>query len=109
MKKIVLINPQSPDNFWTLNGLCRLIHKSALMPPLALATVSALTPPDYEVTIVDEAVTPIDYDVPCDLVGITGYTIHQERMATIAAEFRKRGVFTVGGGPYCSSHPEDSQ
>ena len=38
-----------------------------LSPPLSLATVAALTPPEIEVGLTDENVTPIDYRKKPDL------------------------------------------
>lgn len=107
MKKILLIQPKSPDTFWKMKGSFEITGKKNLMPPLGLATVAALTPPYYEVEIIDEDIEKIDFDTKCDMVGITGYTLHQRRMFEISAEFRKRGVLTVGGGPFCSAHPKD--
>ncbi len=107
MTKILLIQPKSPETFWKLTGWLRVTKEKALVPPLALATVAALTPSEFEVEIVDEEVEDIDFDTPCDLVGITGYTHHALRMFEIAAEFRKRGVLTVGGGSACTIHEKD--
>jgi radical SAM superfamily enzyme YgiQ (UPF0313 family) len=107
-KKIILIQPRTPENFWTLQKFIDLMHKKGNFPPISLATVAALTPSNYEVVIIDENIDPIDFEIECDLVGITGYTVHAQRMFEIASEFRKRGVLTVGGGVYCSSHLEQS-
>jgi radical SAM superfamily enzyme YgiQ (UPF0313 family) len=107
MKKILLIQPKSPETFWKLTGSLKILHKNCLVPPLGVSTVAALTPPTYEVKIIDEEVDSIDFDVDCDLVGISGYTVHSNRMFEIASEFRKRGVLTVGGGPFCTSHSDD--
>ena len=106
MKKILLIQPKSPETFWKLTGWLNITKEKALVPPLALVTVAALTPPKYEIKIVDEEVKEIDFDTPCDLVGITGYTHHTPRMLEIASEFRKRGVLTVAGGSACTIHKE---
>ncbi|MFQ5560295.1 MAG: radical SAM protein [Nitrospinota bacterium] len=108
MKKILLIQPKSPDTFWKLNGAVEITGKKTPIPPLGLLTVAALTPPKYHVQIFDEEVEEIDFDAECDLVGITGYTLHSQRMFEISEKFRERGILTVGGGPYCSSHPKDS-
>jgi radical SAM superfamily enzyme YgiQ (UPF0313 family) len=105
-KKIILIQPKTPENFWTLQKFIDLMHKRGNFPPISLATVAALTPSFYEVVIIDENIEKIDFGMGCDLVGITGYTVHAQRMFEIASEFRKRGVLTVGGGVYCSSHLE---
>jgi radical SAM superfamily enzyme YgiQ (UPF0313 family) len=105
--KIVLIQPRTPENFWTLQTFLRLMNKRGNIPPISLATIAALTPENYEVEIIDENIQQIDFGIECDLVGITGYTVHAPRMFEIAAEFCKRGVLTLGGGVYCTSHMED--
>ena len=53
MKKIILIQPKSPETFWKLTGWLNVTKEKALVPPLALVTVAALTPPEYEIKIVD--------------------------------------------------------
>ena len=58
-------------------------------------------------TLCDENVEEIDFDVEADIVGVTGYIIHKERMFEIIREFRRRGRFVVVGGPYASLCPED--
>lgn len=107
MKKILLIQPKALETYWKLTGSLKFLNKKCLVPPLGVTTVAALTPPTYEVIIVDEEVEDIDFDIDCDLVGISGYTLHAKRMFEIAYEFRKRGVLTVGGGPFCTSHSDD--
>jgi radical SAM superfamily enzyme YgiQ (UPF0313 family) len=82
------------------------MRKQGNFPPISIATVAALTLRIYEVVIIDENISAIDFGIKCDLVGITGYTVHAQRMFEIASEFRKRGVLTIGGGVYCSSHLE---
>lgn len=107
MRRIVLIQPETPENFWTLHGFLHLMGKKGNIPPIALATVAALTPEDYQVEIIDENIQSIDFGIDCDIVGISGYTVHAPRMFAIAAEFRRRGVLTVGGGVYCTSNLEE--
>ncbi len=107
MKKILLIHPKSPETFWQLTGALSITKKKAVVPPLGLATLAAITPSHYEVEIIDEEIEDIDFDTPCDIVGITGYTLHAHRMHEIAHEFRKRGALIVGGGPYCTVHKDE--
>jgi len=64
--KLDLIVPATRENL-------RKRKKTAL-PPLGLATVAALTPPEVEVSITDENVTVIDFQKEIDLVGITALT-----------------------------------
>lgn len=106
MKKILLIHPNFPESYWTFKDSCELSGRLAILPPISLATIAALTPAHYEVKIVDECIEEIDFEQPCDLVGITGYNVHQPRMVEIAKEFRKRGKLVVAGGPFCSSNPD---
>jgi radical SAM superfamily enzyme YgiQ (UPF0313 family) len=65
---------------------------------LPLTTVAALTPPEHEVTLCDENVSPIDFDVDVDLVGVSFMTAYAPRAYEIAAEFRRRGRIVVAGG-----------
>ncbi len=100
--RILLVNPRHTLSFWSLSGASPVTRRPGLMPPIALATLAALTPPDIEVEIVDETIQPIDFDTSCDLVGLTGFVTQRARMVEIAAEFRARGVPVAIGGPYAS-------
>ena len=53
----------------------------------------------------DLAVQPVDFVTPCDLVGITGYITHRDRMVELAAGFHERGRTVAIGGPYASLSP----
>jgi radical SAM superfamily enzyme YgiQ (UPF0313 family) len=57
------------------------------------------------VVLHDEAVSPVDLDTPCDLVGLTGYVIQRKRMVELAEAFRARGVPVAIGGPFASLSP----
>ncbi len=107
MYKIGLIQPKSPETFWNLSGALEFTNKKAHIPPLGVATVAALTPPEFDVEIIDESIEEIPFDNKYDIVGITGYYFHAKRMFEISAEFRKRGILTVGGGPFCSGNLEE--
>jgi len=75
---------------------------------LNLPYVAAVTPPEVEVKIVDEAYEPINYDEKVDLVGITAQTPVAPRAYRIAEEFRKRGVPVVMGGVHASVLPHEA-
>lgn len=78
---------------------------SQLIGDVALTTVAALAPPDFEVAACDEALTPVDFDTPADFVGITGKITQSQRMLEIAETFRRRGKTVLIGGPYASLSP----
>lgn len=71
-----------------------------------LATLAALTPSEFDVEIIDENIEPVDFDQPCDIVGIGGYPTQIKRACELATEFRNRGVLVVCGGPAASLNPK---
>jgi radical SAM superfamily enzyme YgiQ (UPF0313 family) len=83
------------------------LGKRCIFPNLSMPTVAGLTPREHEVTLCDENVEEVDFDVDADIVGITGYIIHRERMLELIDGFRARGRFVVVGGPYASLCPEE--
>jgi radical SAM superfamily enzyme YgiQ (UPF0313 family) len=80
----------------------------ALAPPLGLAMVASLTPPDVEVSLVDERVTAINFNKKPDLVGITALTVTARRAYEIADAFRAKGVKVILGGVHPSFLPEEA-
>jgi radical SAM superfamily enzyme YgiQ (UPF0313 family) len=108
MVKLLLISPAFPDSFWSFSWAfdCVFRKERAANPPLGLATVAALTPPGWEVTIVDENVEPIDFEARPDIVGVGGMSAQSERQQEILAAFRRRGIYTVAGGSFATLCPE---
>lgn len=107
-RRIFLIAPRHPENFWSMQGTVNLLGARTLMPNAALATLMALTPPDVSVEYVlcDENVSRLDWAVPCDLVAVTGATLHAKRIREICSGFRNRGVEVALGGTYASLNPD---
>ena len=77
-------------------------------PKLSLPVIAAYTPADWDVLLVDEAVQDIDFDQPCDLVGLSIMTCYAPRAYEIATEFRKRGKTVVLGGVHPTYCPEEA-
>lgn len=78
-------------------------------PQISMLYIAALTPEEHEVSIVEEEVRPIDFDAPCDLVGITCMTAAAPRAYRIADEFRRRGRRVVLGGVHPTVRPEEAR
>lgn len=104
--KVLLINPGQKAFFGALGG-----RRRVYMTPLSLATVAALTPEDVTVHIWDEGVHGLidektafreDYD----LIGVTGFENHLERVQALTPVLRSRGVPLAVGGPGVSAAPE---
>ncbi len=83
-------------------------RKKVLAPPLGMATVAALTPPEVEVSLTDENISTVDFEKKVDLVGITALTYTVHRAYQIADSFRTRGVKVVMGGIHPSVMPEEA-
>ena len=68
--------------------------------PLSLMVLAGLTPPEWEISIVDENLGAPDYPAMPrpDLVGITAFTSQANRAYEVAAHFRNLGVPVVMGG-----------
>lgn len=81
---------------------------ASLAPPTGLAVLAGLTPPEVEVSIVDENLAPVDLNRPSDLVGITTTTQTAPRAYWLADAFRSRGVKVVLGGMHTSVLPEEA-
>ncbi len=78
------------------------------LPPLGPLRVAALTPPDWEVKIIDEKVETLDLEQDADLVGITVMTPAANRAYKIARSFRERGIKVIMGGMHASNVPDEA-
>ena len=99
MARVTLIDPRFEfSHFWRPG----MLRKRALLPSACLPLLAALTPAEHHVTIVDENVETLDFDriARSDIVGLTGISSQQARQREIAAELKRRHVFTVAGGPW---------
>jgi radical SAM superfamily enzyme YgiQ (UPF0313 family) len=97
--RLYLINPSNPlvsivnvnESRW---------NRYRVWKPLSLMVLAGLTPPDWEIIIVDENLGRPDYSAMPrpDLVGITAFTSQANRAYDVAAHFRHLGVPVVMGG-----------
>ena len=97
--RLYLINPCNPlvsivqvkESRW---------NRYRVWKPLSLMVLAGLTPPEWEITIVDENRGLPDYPAMPrpDLVGITAFTSQANRAYEVATYFRGLGVPVVIGG-----------
>ena len=106
--KLLLINPRHPESFWSFRWAVREIlpAKRALNPPLGLATLAALCPSHWDITIVDENVESIPLAPAADIVGVCGMGVQHPRQRELLAYYRAQGYFVVAGGSFASLCPE---
>jgi radical SAM superfamily enzyme YgiQ (UPF0313 family) len=97
--RLYLINPSNPlvsivkvkESRW---------NRYRVWKPLSLMVLAGLTPPEWEISIVDENLGAPDYPAMPrpDLVGITAFTSQANRAYEVATHFRCLGVPVVMGG-----------
>jgi len=105
MRKLLLVDPYPRNNPYHLTASER---RAVWFPKLSLPVIAAYTPPTWEVALVDEAVENIDFDQPCDLVGLSVMTCYAPRAYEIATEFRKREKTVVVGGVHPTYCPDEA-
>lgn len=105
--RIALISPKGP--LYRHRG--GIFRRSLRYMPLTLPTLAALVPDDVnaEVVCIDEGIADVDLNLKVDLVGMTVITGTAVRAYALAAEFRKRGIAVVLGGPHVTLVPDDAQ
>ena len=97
--RLYLINPSNPlvsivkvkESRW---------NRYRVWKPLSLMVLAGLTPPEWDISIVDENLGVPDYPAMSrpDLVGITAFTSQANRAYEVADHFRRLGVPVVMGG-----------
>jgi radical SAM superfamily enzyme YgiQ (UPF0313 family) len=106
--RLLLINPATPQSFWSFRWALEEVlgGKRALNPPLGLATVAALCPPHWQLSIADENVEPLPLAPPVDLIGVGGMGVQAARQKELLERYRAAGYRVVAGGSYASLCPE---
>ena len=97
--RLYLINPRNPlvsivkvkESRW---------NRYRVWKPLSLMVLAGLTPPEWEISIIDENLGAPDYPAmpKPDLVGLTAFTSQAGRAYEAAAYFRNLGVPVIMGG-----------
>ncbi len=106
--RLLLINPRFPESFWSFRWALQEILPSrhAVNPPLGLATIAALTPDEWLVTILDENIEALPMNPDADIIGVCGMAVQYSRQRELLDYYRSRGYYVVAGGSYASLAPE---
>jgi len=97
--KLLLVSPRSSEK------------KSPIgfkVPQLALHVLTALTPQDVDITVVDEQISDVDFSEKFDLVSISIMTATAKRGYKIAKIFSTKGSKIVFGGIHASVLPREA-
>lgn len=101
--RIYLISPTHYNADGSLHKTTRYWTSGITLPYL-----KALTPPEHEVTFVDELFYDVDLQRECDVVGITAMGPQIKRAYDLADHFRGRGIRVVLGGTWVTLTAEES-
>ncbi len=97
--RLLLVNPRFPESFWSFKWAIDEIlpGKRAVNPPLGLATLAALCPPDWDVAIVDENIESIPLDPEADIVGVCGMGVQFPRQRELLEQFAQESGDAAAG------------
>ena len=108
-RRLLMVYPEFQPTMWGLQYTLPLIGKKSLLPPLGLLTVAALTPPEFEVRLIDLNVCPLqDADLDwADAVLLSAMLPQRDALFAVAARAKARGKYVVMGGPFPTSCADD--
>jgi radical SAM superfamily enzyme YgiQ (UPF0313 family) len=107
--KILLINPEFPDTYWSFRHALPFEGKRCAFPPLGLLTVSALLPPEWERRLIDlnvESLKTADIEW-ADMVFATAMLVQKDSLKQVVKRCKAFGKRVVLGGPYVTTTIED--
>ena len=109
--RVLLVNPDFPDSYWSGKYALSFARRRSLLPPLGLITVAALLPKDWTCRLVDLNVESLrDEDLAwAEVVFLTGMLVQRPSLHEVLARCRRMGVRTVVGGPYATALPQELQ
>src|SRR5215813_5243212 len=103
--KILLVNPEFPETYWSFRYALPFEGKRSVFPPLGLLTVSGLLPQSCERRLVDLNIERLkDSQIEwADMVFITGMLAQKVSLHETVKRCKERGKKIVLGGPYVTS------
>lgn len=108
--KILLVEPRTPETFWSLRHALRFVGKRAANPPLGLLTMAGMLPRDWDLRLVDQNTRELtDDDLRwADHVLVSAMEIHRAGVTELARRCRDLGRPLIGGGPLFMVEPDPS-
>jgi radical SAM superfamily enzyme YgiQ (UPF0313 family) len=107
--KVLFINPEFPDTYWSFRHALPFEGKRCAFPPLGLLTVSALLPVEWERRLIDlnvQSLKNADIDW-ADMVFATAMLVQKDSLKQVVKRCKARGKRVVLGGPYITTTIED--
>lgn len=106
--KILLINPEFPDTYWSFRHALSFDGKRSAYPPLGLLTVAAMLPTSWEKRVIDLEVRRLKQsDIEwADMVFLTAMLVQKDALRRLVRRCKALGKRVVVGGPYVSTSVE---
>ena len=100
--KVLLINPEFPNTYWSFRHALSFDGKRSAYPPLGLLTVSALLPPSWQRRLIDLEVRRLKRsDIEwADIIFVTAMLVQKESLRRVVERCKALGKRVVLGGPY---------
>ena len=107
--KVLLVNPEFPDTYWSFRHALPFEGKRCAFPPLGLMTVSALLPDSWERRMVDLNVRRLrSSDIEwADMVMATAMLAQKDSLKQVVQRCKAKGKRVVLGGPYVTTTIEE--
>src|ERR1041384_563628 len=95
--KVLLINPEYPDTYWSFRHALPFEGRRSAFPPLGLLTVSALLPPTWQRGLVDLNVRRLkSSDIKwADMVFCTAMLVQKDSLREVVARCKALGKRVV--------------
>jgi radical SAM superfamily enzyme YgiQ (UPF0313 family) len=103
--KVLLVNPEFPDTYWSFRHALPFERKRCAFPPLGLLNVSALLPQSWERRLIDLNVSALKKSAIdwADIVFVTGMLVQKESVHEVVRRCKAAGKRVVLGGPYVTT------
>ena len=114
--KILFICPQPKDLLLTTyeKKKTSLFHKimlklTSINKNMSLPILAAVTPREHTVMLQEGTFDEINFNIDCDIVGITYTTLDALCAYKIADEFKRRKITVILGGYHASALPDEAK
>ncbi len=103
--KALFISPEFPETFWTLRHAIKFLGVKAGSPPLALLTIAAMVPKDWDKRLVNLNVEPLtaEHLAWADIAFISAMTIQSQGADAVIRRCRAAGIKICAGGVHFST------